>query len=756
MVFPRLNPVAQRLLSAAAVSHPMRGYHCARPMLETPKGPPKGFGAFQRAKKEEKAPAPNVPKEEKTKEPEKETPKAESKKPRPDSERQRFKPKENKPKEEEEDDDPLGESKKRAQEIAARMAPFVSTGIAIGAAIAAWQVVSTVSAPPPMAWGTLQQYIAADQVSRIISPLDGGLAQVELGGLSDFSGTARKPTVQVGSPEAFELRLEVAQAGLGKAPDQFINVFYKKPTDWGLLWEFVLQVGFMGLIVMLMRGMGNAPLGGMLGMGQKKFKFVDPANVKTTFKDVAGLAEPKQEIMELVDFLKHPQKYRELGAKIPKGAMLVGPPGVGKTLLAKATAGEAGVPFVSVAGSDFVEVFGGVGPRRVRDLFATARKHAPCIIFIDEIDAIGRQRGKGIMRNDERESTLNAMLVEMDGFNTEKGVVVLAGTNRPDVLDKALTRPGRFDRQIPLELPPMADREEIFNVHLTPLRLDPSLTKDGFAKRLAALTPGFSGADIMNVCNEAALIAARESAEHITLLHFDKAVERVIGGLEKRESFLSPWERKVVAHHEAGHAVVGWFLQNCDPLLKVSIHPRGKALGFAQYLPRDAYIKTFDQLFDRMCLALGGRAAEKVIFQHLSSGAADDLRRVTDDAYKMVKQYGMDGEVGHLSFAEPDESSFTTFKPYSHLVERRIDEAANALVAKAYEKAEQLVIEKRPLLERLASILLEKECLRAEDLMTVLGERPGGMTDEYKQAVHGSPAVSSSAAEAKSEPPKAE
>eukprot|EP01012_Entosiphon_sulcatum_P026366 TRINITY_DN317_c0_g1_i2.p1 TRINITY_DN317_c0_g1~~TRINITY_DN317_c0_g1_i2.p1 ORF type:complete len:714 (-),score=120.97 TRINITY_DN317_c0_g1_i2:6-2147(-) len=610
-------------------------------------------------------------------------------------------------------------------------------------------------APEQINWQMLNQYITANEVAEIVARLDGGRAEVHL-----VNSLPSDPSVYVdlGTPEAFEATVEHLQKGLGRDKSEYVPILYAAPLSLGPWVRLAFNVALVGAVVAIIKKSANSSdiQSSLLGNSKKTFAVVPAAECKTSFKDVAGLAEAKQEILELVDFLKNPTSYNAIGARLPKGAMLVGPPGVGKTLLAKATAGEAGVPFVSVAGSDFVEVFGGVGPRRVRDLFATARKHAPCIIFIDEIDAIGRQRGKGIMRNDERESTLNAMLVEMDGFNTEKGVVVLAGTNRPDVLDKALTRPGRFDRQIPLELPPMADREEIFNVHLTPLRLDPSLTKDGFAKRLAALTPGFSGADIMNVCNEAALIAARESAEHITLLHFDKAVERVIGGLEKRESFLSPWERKVVAHHEAGHAVVGWFLQNCDPLLKVSIHPRGKALGFAQYLPRDAYIKTFDQLFDRMCLALGGRAAEKVIFQHLSSGAADDLRRVTDDAYKMVKQYGMDGEVGHLSFAEPDESSFTTFKPYSHLVERRIDEAANALVAKAYEKAEQLVIEKRPLLERLASILLEKECLRAEDLMTVLGERPGGMTDEYKQAVHGSPAVSSSAAEAKSEPPKAE
>lgn len=466
----------------------------------------------------------------------------------------------------------------------------------------------------------------------------------------------------------------------------------------------------------------------MGGPPKKKFSF-QTKQVTTSFKDVAGLAEAKMEIQELVEFLKHPEKYQKLGARIPKGALLVGPPGTGKTLLAKATAGEAQVPFLSISGSDFVEIFVGVGPSRVRDMFKEARKKAPCIIFIDEIDAIGRSRKSGQMggRNDERESTLNALLVEMDGFNTQTGVVVLAGTNRPDVLDKALLRPGRFDRQISIESPPMPDRIEIFKVHLAALTLDPAKTVDQFASQLAIYSAGFSGADIMNCCNEAALVAARTACEFITISHFETAIERVVAGLEKKDKVLSKWERRVVAHHEAGHAIVGWFCKFVDPIMKVSIQPRSNGtLGYAQYLPQDKYIKTFAQLFDEMCMALGGRAAEKIVFNHLSTGAGDDLQRVTKMAYRQVSQYGMADNIGHVSFPLPEEEDYATTKPYSHATERKIDDAVREAVDLAYARTEALLLEHHDHLVEVAELLLKQEVLKADDLLAILGERPEG------------------------------
>eukprot|EP01012_Entosiphon_sulcatum_P026365 TRINITY_DN317_c0_g1_i1.p1 TRINITY_DN317_c0_g1~~TRINITY_DN317_c0_g1_i1.p1 ORF type:complete len:700 (-),score=100.41 TRINITY_DN317_c0_g1_i1:53-2152(-) len=587
-------------------------------------------------------------------------------------------------------------------------------------------------APEQINWQMLNQYITANEVAEIVARLDGGRAEVHL-----VNSLPSDPSVYVdlGTPEAFEATVEHLQKGLGRDKSEYVPILYAAPLSLGPWVRLAFNVALVGAVVAIIKKSANSSdiQSSLLGNSKKTFAVVPAAECKTSFKDVAGLAEAKQEILELVDFLKNPTSYNAIGARLPKGAMLVGPPGVGKTLLAKATAGEAGVPFVSVAGSDFVEVFGGMGSRRVRELFELARKNAPCIVFIDEIDAIGKQRntGGGLGRNDERESTLNALLVEMDGFNTQHGIVVLAGTNRSDVLDKALTRPGRFDRQIALDNPPQSDRKEIFLVHLSGLTIDPTLTKEELAEKLSVLTPGFSGADIMNVCNEAALIAARESAEHITLLHFDKAVERVIGGLEKSpdSSGVSQWERKVIAHHEAGHAVVGWFLQHSEPLLKVSIKPRGKALGFAQYLPKDRFIVTREQLFDRMCLALGGRVAEKLIFNHLSSGAADDLRRVTDMAYKQVSQFGMDTSIGHLSFPPPDSDTFTASKPYSRATEAKIDNAARELVTQAYSRTEELLAEKKELLVSLAQRLLERESLKGDELIEILGARPESAAD---------------------------
>lgn len=445
---------------------------------------------------------------------------------------------------------------------------------------------------------------------------------------------------------------------------------------------------------------------------------------KVKFADVAGMEEAKQEIMEFVDFLKKPEKFNRIGAKIPKGALLVGPPGTGKTLLAKAVAGEAGVPFFSLSGSEFVEMVVGVGPARVRKLFKDARENAPSIIFIDEIDAVGRQRGTGkfLGRNDERENTLNQLLVEMDGFVPSTGVVVLAATNRPEVLDKALLRPGRFDRQTEIPLPTIDGREEIFRVHTKKIKLERPI--DEYAPRLAALTPGFSGADIANVCNEAALIASREKAAAVTLKHFEAAIDKVIGGLEKKNKILSKEERNIVAHHEAGHAVAGWFLKHSEPLLKVSIVPRGSgALGYAQYLPKERFITTFDQINDRMCLALGGRAAEKIIFGHLSTGAQDDLRKVTQMAYSIITDYGMDPEIGHVSFPRND-NVLSVEKPFSERTARLIDERVRTMVSVAYERVEKLLLEHKEGLLKIADILLRKEKIDAGDMVAMLGPRP--------------------------------
>ncbi|CAL4953718.1 unnamed protein product [Urochloa decumbens] len=442
------------------------------------------------------------------------------------------------------------------------------------------------------------------------------------------------------------------------------------------------------------------------------------------FKDVAGCDEAKQEIMEFVHFLKNPKKYEELGAKIPKGALLVGPPGTGKTLLAKATAGESDVPFLSISGSDFMEMFVGVGPSRVRNLFQEARQCAPSIVFIDEIDAIGRARGRGGFSggNDERESTLNQLLVEMDGFGTTSGVVVLAGTNRPDILDKALLRPGRFDRQIAIDKPDINGRDQIFRIYLKKLKLDkePSF----YSQRLAALTPGFAGADIANVCNEAALIAARSENAQITIQHFEAAIDRVIGGLEKKNKVISKLERRTVAYHESGHAVAGWFLEHAEPLLKVTIVPRGTAaLGFAQYVPSENLLMTKEQLFDMTCMTLGGRAAEEVLIGKISTGAQNDLEKVTKMTYAQVAVYGFSEKVGLLSFPQR-EDGFEMTKPYSSQTASIIDTEVREWVAKAYEKTVDLIKTHKEQVAQIAELLLEKEVLHQDDLVRVLGERP--------------------------------
>jgi AFG3 family protein len=537
----------------------------------------------------------------------------------------------------------------------------------------------------------------------------------------------------IGSLDSFERKMEEAQDSMGIDPHEFVPVTYLNEVAWGtelmrlaptllLLAGFVFLNRRMGGMPGMGGGGGGGPGGGIFNVGKATVSTLDKNAKKIMFKDVAGCDEAKMEIMEFVDFLKRPKKYEDLGAKIPRGALLVGPPGTGKTLLAKATAGESGVPFLSISGSDFMEMFVGVGPSRVRDLFAQARSQSPSIIFIDEIDAIGRQRGRGGMMggNDERENTLNQLLVEMDGFGSKEGVVVLAGTNRPDILDRALLRPGRFDRQINVDRPDIKGRDQIFQVHLQKIKLDAPISH--YSERLAALTPGFSGADIANVVNEAALVAARTNDKSVTLTHFESAADRVIAGLEKKNKVVNKVERNTVAYHEAGHAVVGWFLEHAEPLLKVSIVPRGSAaLGFAQYLPNENLLATTQQLTDMMCMTLGGRAAEEVMLGKISTGAQNDLEKVTKMAYNRVAVYGMNEKVGMLSFPS-DDQQFQ--KPYSQDTARMIDEEVRDLVDQAYKRTVALVREKKPVVEALAQGLLEREVLQRHDLVKILGVRP--------------------------------
>ncbi len=480
------------------------------------------------------------------------------------------------------------------------------------------------------------------------------------------------------------------------------------------------------LFVLMMRkvggpGGGGGP-GGIFNIGKSKATlFEKGTKVNITFADVAGLEEAKQEVMEIVDFLKNPKKYTALGGKIPKGALLVGPPGTGKTLLAKAMAGEAQVPFFSMSGSDFVELFVGVGASRVRDLFKQAREKAPCIIFIDEIDAIGRARGKNMMMsNDERENTLNQLLVEMDGFGTDSGIIILAATNRPDVLDSALLRPGRFDRQITIDKPDVRGREEIFLVHLKPIKKSAKLD----VHKLAEQTPGFAGADIANVCNEAALIAARKGKSEVEMDDFQDAIDRVIGGLEKKNKIISPDEKEIIAYHEAGHAVCGWYLEHAYPLLKVTIVPRGSAaLGYAQYTPKEQYLYNTDQLMDQICMTLGGRASEEIFFGKISTGASNDLQQITKIAYSMVTVYGMNDKIGNISYYDPQQENYFT-KPFSEETGKLIDEEVRKLIEKAYVLTKKLLIEKRQQVEIIAKQLLTREVLFQSDLEQLIGKRP--------------------------------
>jgi len=480
--------------------------------------------------------------------------------------------------------------------------------------------------------------------------------------------------------------------------------------------------------VLLMRkmggggGSGGGP-GGIFNVGKSKATLFEKGGTKVniTFADVAGLEEAKEEVMEIVDFLKQPKKYTALGGKIPKGALLIGPPGTGKTLLAKAMAGEAQVPFFSLSGSDFVEMFVGVGASRVRDLFKQAREKAPCIIFIDEIDAIGRARGKNaMMSNDERENTLNQLLVEMDGFGGDTGIIILAATNRPDVLDSALLRPGRFDRQISIDRPDVKGREEIFKVHLGPIKVSENLD----VHKLAEQTPGFAGADIANVCNEAALIAARKGKTGVEMKDFQDAIDRVIGGLEKKNKIISKEEKEVIAYHEAGHAICGWFLEHAYPLLKVTIVPRGTAaLGYAQYTPKEQYLYTIEQLTDQMCMTLGGRAAEQIFFGKISTGASNDLQQITKMAYSMVTTYGMNDKIGNVSFYDPSQEN-TFQKPFSEETGKIIDEEVRKMIDAAYHRTLDLLTLRKGEVEKLAKELLDKEVLHKSDVEALIGMRP--------------------------------
>lgn len=544
--------------------------------------------------------------------------------------------------------------------------------------------------------------------------------------------------LKVASIEKFQDKYDELNKNIPR--DQQVDLQVEERSDitailinWGFL--FLILFGFW----MLMRRMtgGGGPGGQIFNIGKSKAALFDAENkVKVTFEDVAGLDEAKEEVKEIVDFLKTPGKFTKLGGKIPKGALLVGPPGTGKTLLAKAVAGEAAVPFFSLSGSDFVEMFVGVGAARVRDLFKQAKEKAPCIVFIDEIDAIGRSRGRGSLpgANDERENTLNSLLVEMDGFATDSGVIILAATNRPDVLDSALMRPGRFDRQISIDKPDIAGREHIFKVHLKPIKL----SKEVDVKKLAAQTPGFAGAEIANVCNEAALIAARRDRKEVEMQDFQDAIDRVIGGLEKKSKIISPEEKKIVAYHEAGHAVAGWFLEHADPLVKVSIVPRGvAALGYAQYLPKEQFLYQTEQLIDEMCMTFGGRAAEEIVFGKISTGALSDLERITKMAYSMVTVYGMNPEIGNMSFYDSKQSEYNFSKPYSEHTAERIDKEVKKIIDNAFERTKQLLHEHREHLEIIAKELLEKEILFQSDLERLIGKRPFAAQTTYQKFTNG-------------------
>ena len=620
----------------------------------------------------------------------------------------------------------------------------------IGAFIIGWYVFGDVNDTPlPSNWATVEQMVEKGDVDKILI-VNHDQAQVFL--KKDAAEKYRSDSTDkrfrrlpdtgvqliftIGSVDSFREDLKAAEEISG----QRVQVEYEnKVNDWTsilinlLPWVVIIGAWFF-VMRSMSRGAGAGGGGGIMNVGKAKAQVFDKDNAKrVTFKDVAGLEEAKVEIMEIVDFLKKADKYKELGAKIPKGALLVGPPGTGKTLLAKAVAGEANVPFLSISGSDFVEMFVGVGASRVRDLFEQAKQKAPCIVFIDEIDAIGRARGKnaGFSGNDERENTLNQLLTEMDGFQTNTGVIVLAATNRADILDKALMRAGRFDRQIEVGLPDVKEREEIFNVHLRPLKLDPQLDRSFLARQ----TPGFSGADIANVCNEAALIAARHNKKFISKEDFLAAIDRIVGGLERKNKIITDEEKRVIAFHEAGHATVSWILENASPLIKVTIIPRGKALGAAWYLPEERQITTREQMMDELAATLGGRVSEQLTFGQVSTGALNDLERVTKQAYAMVAYYGMSENVGTLSYYDSTGQSDMAFtKPYSEQTAQQIDTEAKRVIEQAYKMAEQVLREHADGLKELAELLLSREVVFTEDVERIFGKRKKDIERERKEA----------------------
>ncbi|MFO8130014.1 MAG: ATP-dependent zinc metalloprotease FtsH [Bacteroidales bacterium] len=583
-------------------------------------------------------------------------------------------------------------------------------------------------------WGALRQMLMNGDVERIVL-VNKEYAEIYIKE-NKLSGSRYEdvrdrgmggPQYQyvISSPEVFYNKIDEAQEGV----EDPVYVENENRRNWGgeiLGWLIPIAV-LVGVWILIMRMMsrgGGGPGGQLFNIGKSKAQLFDKANnVTVTFKDVAGLEEAKMEVKEIVDFLKSPARFTKLGGKIPKGAILVGLPGTGKTLLAKAVAGEAKVPFFSISGSDFVEMFVGVGASRVRDLFKQAKEKAPCIIFIDEIDAIGRARGRNQITgaNDERENTLNQLLTEMDGFSSNTGVIILAATNRADVLDRALMRAGRFDRQIHVELPDLEERKAIFKVHMRPLRVDDTVDVAFLSKQ----TPGFSGADIANVCNEAALIAARRDKEAIGKQDFMDAIDRIIGGLEKRNKIISPREKRVIAFHEAGHASISWLLEHAHPLVKVTIIPRGKALGAAWYLPEERQITNKEQMFDEMTAALGGRASEKVVFGKVSTGALNDLEKVTKQAYNMIVYFGLNEKIGNISYYDSTgQQEYSLQKPYSEKTAELIDIEVKTLVEEAYKRAVTILQKHKVKLEKLAHRLLEKEVIFSEDLEEIYGKRP--------------------------------
>jgi AFG3 family protein len=556
-----------------------------------------------------------------------------------------------------------------------------------------------------------------------------------------FGLTAPKPnfTITIGDLTSFIADFKDYQKNAGYSDSELISPEYVKRPNWFgdiLSWLLlpVLLIGFWLFMMKRMSGGGAGGAGGIFSVGKSRAQIFDKdTNVKLNFNDVAGLEEAKTEVMEIVDFLKNPKKYTNLGGKIPKGALLIGPPGTGKTMLAKAVAGEANVPFFSISGSDFVEMFVGVGASRVRDLFKQAKEKAPCIVFIDEIDAVGRARGRNANfgSNDERENTLNQLLTEMDGFGTNMGVIILAATNRADILDRALMRAGRFDRQIHVELPDLVEREAIFKVHLRPIKLEKAFDIGFMAKQ----TPGFSGADIANVCNEAALIAARKNKTVVEKQDFLDAVDRIVGGLERKTKIISPQEKKTIAYHEAGHATVSWLLEHASPLLKVTIIPRGRALGAAWYLPEERQLTTREQILDEMAYALGGRASEELIFGRISTGALSDLEKITKQAYAMVSFFGMSEKVGNISFYDSSgQSDFGFTKPYSEKTAELIDQEVNLIISESYIRAKEVLKNNMKGLTELAELLLEKEVIFSEDLERIFGKRKADLLKDEREA----------------------